>query len=226
MSPDWAARATAVPYASFGDPQTLNLYTYVENSPLNRTDADGHSDFRDGGQGPTGTQCSPGEGGAGSCAASANQTTQNQQAQNKQNPPQVDSNGNPTFNPPSAKPPAQAYEKTPTADYKADVPRATGALQNTITCTQECSGQRLTVTSTNEAIPQHPADTPHGRGEAADLRVAPGTENKVLGCAAQCGAQFGLNESAHPSAHATGPHVHIQLVPGRNGGRGDLPPDE
>jgi RHS repeat-associated protein len=42
MTPDWAARATAVPYAVFGDPQTLNLYTYVENGPINRADADGH----------------------------------------------------------------------------------------------------------------------------------------------------------------------------------------
>jgi len=46
MSPDWALRPTAVPYAKFGDPQTLNLYTYVENSPLNRIDADGHEDKR------------------------------------------------------------------------------------------------------------------------------------------------------------------------------------
>jgi RHS repeat-associated protein len=42
MTPDWDATATAVPYASFGDPQTLNLYSYVENGPLNRVDADGH----------------------------------------------------------------------------------------------------------------------------------------------------------------------------------------
>jgi RHS repeat-associated protein len=42
MTPDWAERATAVPYAVFGDPETLNLYTYVENGPLNRADADGH----------------------------------------------------------------------------------------------------------------------------------------------------------------------------------------
>ena len=42
MSPDWALRPVAVPYAKFGDPQTLNLYTYVENSPLDRVDADGH----------------------------------------------------------------------------------------------------------------------------------------------------------------------------------------
>jgi RHS repeat-associated protein len=42
MTPDWAAKPTTVPYASFGDPQTLNLYSYVENAPLNRIDADGH----------------------------------------------------------------------------------------------------------------------------------------------------------------------------------------
>jgi RHS repeat-associated protein len=43
MTPDWAARPTTVPYASFGDPQTLNLYTYVENAPVNKVDADGHA---------------------------------------------------------------------------------------------------------------------------------------------------------------------------------------
>jgi RHS repeat-associated protein len=42
MTPDWAARPTTVPYAVFGDPQTLNLYTYIENEPINRADADGH----------------------------------------------------------------------------------------------------------------------------------------------------------------------------------------
>jgi RHS repeat-associated protein len=40
--PDWAARATAVPYVSFSDPQTLNLYSYVRNNPLSRMDVDGH----------------------------------------------------------------------------------------------------------------------------------------------------------------------------------------
>ncbi len=42
LTPDWAAKATTVPYATFGDPQTLNLYAYVENGPLNRVDADGY----------------------------------------------------------------------------------------------------------------------------------------------------------------------------------------
>jgi RHS repeat-associated protein len=42
MTPDWAARPTAVPYAVFGDPQSLNLYTYVRNDPVSDADADGH----------------------------------------------------------------------------------------------------------------------------------------------------------------------------------------
>src|SRR5258708_8945347 len=42
MSPDWAAQATSVPYEEFGDPQSLNLCSYVRNSPVVRVDADGH----------------------------------------------------------------------------------------------------------------------------------------------------------------------------------------
>jgi len=42
MTPDWATSPVAVPYAEFGDPQSLNLYAYVRNNPLSRTDADGH----------------------------------------------------------------------------------------------------------------------------------------------------------------------------------------
>jgi RHS repeat-associated protein len=42
MTPDWAARPTAVPYAVYGDPQSLNLYTYVRNDPVTNADADGH----------------------------------------------------------------------------------------------------------------------------------------------------------------------------------------
>jgi RHS repeat-associated protein len=44
LTPDWAARPTAIPYAVFGDPQSLNLYVYVRNDPISRLDPDGHSD--------------------------------------------------------------------------------------------------------------------------------------------------------------------------------------
>ena len=42
MTPDWAARPTTVPYANFGDPQTLNLYSYARNNPTSFYDRDGH----------------------------------------------------------------------------------------------------------------------------------------------------------------------------------------
>src|SRR5580704_421913 len=42
MTPDWAERPTAVPYAHFGNPQSLNLYNYVQNNPTTVGDPDGH----------------------------------------------------------------------------------------------------------------------------------------------------------------------------------------
>jgi hypothetical protein len=42
MSPDWADKPEAVPYSSLDNPQSLNLYGYVNNNPLSKVDADGH----------------------------------------------------------------------------------------------------------------------------------------------------------------------------------------
>jgi RHS repeat-associated protein len=42
MIPDWAEKPTDVPYAHFGNPQSLNLYSYVQNNPTTFTDPDGH----------------------------------------------------------------------------------------------------------------------------------------------------------------------------------------
>jgi len=42
MTPDWSERPVTIPYADLSDPQTLNLYNYVRNSPVARFDADGH----------------------------------------------------------------------------------------------------------------------------------------------------------------------------------------
>jgi RHS repeat-associated protein len=42
MSPDWSAQEEPVPYAKLGDPQSLNLYSYVRNNPLGGVDQDGH----------------------------------------------------------------------------------------------------------------------------------------------------------------------------------------
>ena len=48
ITPDSAAKATAVPYAEFADPQSLNLYSYVRNNPLAKIDPDGHCPADDG----------------------------------------------------------------------------------------------------------------------------------------------------------------------------------
>ena len=42
MSPDWSAKVEPVPYAKLDDPQSLNLYAYVDNNPTTRFDPDGH----------------------------------------------------------------------------------------------------------------------------------------------------------------------------------------
>lgn len=42
MTPDWATKPTDVPYANFGNPQSLNLYSYVQNNPTTVGDPDGH----------------------------------------------------------------------------------------------------------------------------------------------------------------------------------------
>jgi RHS repeat-associated protein len=44
ITPDWAANATAVPYAEFADPQSLNQHSYVRNIPTVKVDKDGHLD--------------------------------------------------------------------------------------------------------------------------------------------------------------------------------------
>jgi len=43
MSPDWAEKAQAVPYANLMNPQSLNLYAYVGNNPVSNVDSDGHA---------------------------------------------------------------------------------------------------------------------------------------------------------------------------------------
>ncbi len=41
MTPDWDAKPVTVPYAVFGDPQSLNFYAFVHNDPVSRADLDG-----------------------------------------------------------------------------------------------------------------------------------------------------------------------------------------
>lgn len=43
LSADWSATPSTVPYAHLENPQTLNLYAYVDNNPINGIDEDGHA---------------------------------------------------------------------------------------------------------------------------------------------------------------------------------------
>ena len=43
MSPDWSAKPEGVPYSSLANPQSLDLYSYVDNNPLAHVDEDGHA---------------------------------------------------------------------------------------------------------------------------------------------------------------------------------------
>jgi RHS repeat-associated protein len=47
VSADWSATPVPVPYADFGDPQSLNGYTYVRNIPTTNIDTDGHQQVSD-----------------------------------------------------------------------------------------------------------------------------------------------------------------------------------
>jgi RHS repeat-associated protein len=42
MTPDWSDLPSPIPYAKIGNPQSLNLYSYVTDDPLSHTDLDGH----------------------------------------------------------------------------------------------------------------------------------------------------------------------------------------
>jgi RHS repeat-associated protein len=42
VSADWSATPAPVPYANFGDPQSLNLYGFVGGNPASKADPDGH----------------------------------------------------------------------------------------------------------------------------------------------------------------------------------------
>lgn len=44
LSPDWSAKSDdPVPYAKLDNPQSLNLYSYVLNDPMDKIDPDGHA---------------------------------------------------------------------------------------------------------------------------------------------------------------------------------------
>jgi RHS repeat-associated protein len=94
-------------------------------------------------------------------------------------------------------------------------------LGNLLNCIAHSYGAPIFYNSTSEFDPKvgHTADTPHGRGEAADIAY-PADPEKLLCAAKNCGAGYTRDELLYPSPKQNGPHVHVQL-----GGRGNtLPP--
>jgi hypothetical protein len=88
MSPDWSAQVEPVPYSKLDDPQTLNLYAYMMNSPLGGVDADGHAPLSWGGFESCGSEYAAVGCGAGSQTAAdmaQNSAFNAQQAAQQQN---------------------------------------------------------------------------------------------------------------------------------------------
>jgi RHS repeat-associated protein len=214
-SPDWASAQVPVPYADLHNPQTLNLYDYVGGDPTNHADADGHALYMS-------------ESSYDAELISANDEEQTEgQADEQRAQGQAQNNNNQQTQ--------ENQSQSNSSDgvkYKPGIPPAKDELEKVLKCTQSCTGKEFTVTSTNEAVKGHSdihqPNTPHGRGEAADIRLPGGKADvgKALQCAANCGAKAAFDEYNHPSPHATGPHLHIQTVPTKSGGRGDLPEPE
>ncbi len=103
MTPDWAAAPAAVPYAAYGDPQSLNLYAYVQDNPLIGIDATGHYSSSD----PTA------ETEEGESDAAAGQSEMQNQANSQDSSGDSNSTGTPGTNktPGSDPPPKPAGDK-------------------------------------------------------------------------------------------------------------------
>jgi hypothetical protein len=102
---------------------------------------------------------------------------------------------------------------------KPGVPPPSGAIDALLRCIEKKTNTSLYVTSTSDS---HSPTDPHTLGLAVDVRY-PSNPGAVLNAAACCGAKYAQDEAKNPSPNATGPHLHLQLVPGRHGGHGDLP---
>lgn len=86
MTPDWSAAPEPVPYAKMGNPQSLNLYSFVTNNPLSNTDLDGHFQSAIGsvnGSCPNGGDSCGASNAADASNSASQQSSQAQQNQNQ-----------------------------------------------------------------------------------------------------------------------------------------------
>ena len=233
ITPDWAAKATAVPYATLANPQTLNLYAYVANNPTTLADIDGHLGTELA-EGSTGSQDPQGSSG-GSQSDSKERptaTTSPAQAAPEKKPlldQLIDAIKGPAPAPPEPKPPG-GPQLTPNLKPGVPEPPTGSDAGRLMQCTQSCLPVQIRVTSTDEPVIApasgtnvHAAPDPHGQDKAIDVTIPQSQKQNLLQCAANCGAGRALDEYSKPSPNATAGHVHLQTTPGPGGDRGALP---
>jgi RHS repeat-associated protein len=125
LTPDWAAVPTAVPYAQYGNPQSLNIYAYVGNNPNTGIDFDGHlggnnldsiEGILDGGAYTPGYQSTPTPAASSTASTTPSSGSSNGSAGTPATPPAPAKPAapNPTPPPAQAPTPAPAPTATPT----------------------------------------------------------------------------------------------------------------
>jgi RHS repeat-associated protein len=148
MTPDWAAAPISVPYAQFGDPQSLNLYAYVGNNPNTGIDLDGHDGIENGDGYNSGIMGMSSELGAMNGTGGPGQdwldgkdsNSSNGGSSNSAPPPPAPSNPNP------ASPAPVAQQK----GTKQDQVKSAGlGLNNLAACTTEFFGSGFNFTLAN-----------------------------------------------------------------------------
>jgi hypothetical protein len=127
MTGDWSAIPVPVPYATFENPQSLNLYMY--RTPINAADLDGHA---------PGDQPLPDVKHVQGAAPEPNSVVdKGQDNRYRQSKTQTSSDG-------------LSYKKDSSGN---NIPHpATGKLKEVLVCTKKCTGKEFTVTSTSEPV--------------------------------------------------------------------------
>jgi len=207
------------------NPQSLNLYAYVLDNPVNLIDPLGLAcafyvqlyTWNDGWH-PAGVEGYFGDSGIfqriGDKIEKERPEGPPQQPKQRKLSPPANNNSN---NLPQC-PPTNANGSVV---YKSGVPPASPQIDNLMLCVSSCmGGGPFRATSTSDS---HPPNDPHTRGLAVDGTI-PGSPSQVMQCGANCGAVYEQNEYLHPSPNATAGHYHFQLVPGRGGALGPVTP--
>jgi RHS repeat-associated protein len=240
MSPDWAEKPTAVPYANYGNPQSLNLYAYVNNRPVSVADPDGHE--------PPAEHLAPPSVPPMGTSDDVHKTDPNKvtedhiqtlaQATKAIMNAIVTAIVGPVPPPPApaSTPAPPGPQLSPNLKDNVPAPPPGSPAGKMLQCTQSCLPVQITVSSTNEpyvvnGTNVHAPPDPHGTNQALDAQLpsaggnkpSPSLLNSYLQCSAHCGAQNAINEYSKPSANANGGHVHTQTRPGPGGSRGVLP---